>query len=93
MWPGEYAFFKSFLPSYRVLKQLLSGIALVKELMENTRTQTGLKVFVHLIDKVYQTGRKVLADFKENMRLVFDEVLPQWNYRAIPLAQARGKVV
>ena len=23
MWPGEYAFFKSFLPSYRVLKQLL----------------------------------------------------------------------
>ena len=72
---------------------VFSGIALVKELMENTRTQTGLKVFVHLIDKVYQTGRKVLADFKENMRLVFDEVLPQWNYRAIPLAQARGKVV
>ena len=72
---------------------VFSGIALVKELMENTRTQTGLKVFVHLIDKVYQTGRKVVADFKENMRLVFDKVLPQWNYRAIPLAQAQGKVV
>ena len=72
---------------------VFSGIELVKELMEKTRTQTGLRVFVHLVDKVYQTGRKVVADFKENMRLVFDKVLPQWNYRAIPLAQAQGKVV
>ena len=22
--------------------------------------------------------------FKENMKIVFDEVLPKWNYRAIP---------
>jgi hypothetical protein len=29
----------------------------------------------------------VAADFKkENMRIVFDDFLPQWNYRAIPLA-------
>jgi hypothetical protein len=27
----------------------------------------------------------VAADFKENMRLVFDLFLPRWNYRAIPL--------
>jgi hypothetical protein len=26
----------------------------------------------------------VAADFKETMRIVFDEVLPKWNYRAIP---------
>ena len=42
---------------------------------------------------VYQTGRKVAADFKENMRLIFDTFLPQWNYRAIPLAQESGKVI
>jgi len=26
----------------------------------------------------------VAADFKLNMRLIFDTVLPQWNYRALP---------
>jgi hypothetical protein len=65
---------------------IFTSMALVKELMAKTNTTTGLKVFVHIIDKVYETGRKVAADFKENMRIVFDDFLPQWNYRAIPLA-------
>ncbi len=72
---------------------VFSSVALVKELMKKTRTKTGLSAFVHIIDKVYQTGRKVVADFKETMRIVFDEFLPKWNYRAIPLAQANGKVI
>ena len=37
-----------------------------------------------IIGKVYQTGRKVAEDFKLNMRILFDTVLPQWNYRALP---------
>jgi hypothetical protein len=41
-------------------------------------------VVVHILDTVYQTGRKVADDFKEKMRIVFDVFLPQWNYRAIP---------
>lgn len=61
--------------------------------MEKTHTKTGLKVFVEIIDEVYHTGRKVAADFKEKMQIVFDGFLPQWNYRAIPLAQASGKVI
>ncbi len=72
---------------------VFTSLELVKELMEKTQTQTGLKAFVHIIDKVYQTGRKVAADFKQNMRILFDEVLPQWNYRAVPLAQLSGKVI
>jgi hypothetical protein len=66
---------------------IFTSIKLVKELMEKTSTTTGLKTFVHIIDKVYETGRKVAADFKETMRIVFDDFLPQWNYRAIPFAQ------
>jgi len=66
---------------------IFTSIELVKELMEKTNTTTGLKAFVHIIDKVYETGRKVAADFKETMRIVFDDFLPQWNYRAIPVAQ------
>ena len=72
---------------------VFTGMKVVQELMAKTQTQTGLKVFVHVMDKVYQIGRKVAADFKENMRIVFDEFLSPWNYRAIPLAQASGKVV
>jgi hypothetical protein len=72
---------------------VFTSVELVKELMEKTHTETGLKVFVQIIDKVYHTGRKVAVDFKEKMRIVFDGFLPRWNYRAIPLAQASGKVI
>jgi hypothetical protein len=65
---------------------IFTSTELVKELMENTHTSTGLKAFVHVIDKVYETGRKVAADFKQNMRILFDEFLPAWNYRAVPAA-------
>ena len=59
-------------------------VGLVKGLMERAKTSTGLEVTVDILDKVYQTGRKYAADFKETMKIVFDEVLPKWNYRAIP---------
>lgn len=72
---------------------VFTSVAVVKELMEKTRTKTGLLAFVHILDKVYLTGRKVVADFKENLRIVFDDFLPRWNYRAIPLSQANGKVI
>ena len=64
---------------------IFTCISLVKELMEKTKTSKGLKVFVEIIEKVYQTGRKVADDFKANMRIVFDTVLPLWNYRAFPI--------
>jgi transposase len=63
---------------------IFTSLDLVKELMAKTSTSTGLKAFVHIIDKVYATGRKVAADFQANMRIVFDAFLPQWNYQAIP---------
>lgn len=56
----------------------------VKSLMEKAQTKTGLKVVVSVFDKVYETGKKVAEDFKDNMMIVFDEYLPQWNYTVIP---------
>jgi len=53
--------------------------------MEKTKTKQGLTVAVDIINKVYQTGRKVAQEFKENMTIVFDEHLPKWNYTAIPI--------
>lgn len=63
---------------------IFSSIDLVKQLMEKTSTSTGLKVFVQIIDKVYQTARKVADDFKGTMSILFDDFLPQWNYTAFP---------
>lgn len=57
---------------------------LVKELIETTTTQAGLAVKAHIIDKVYEIGRKVVDGFKESMRILFDEVLGLWNYVAVP---------
>jgi transposase len=66
---------------------LFTSVKLVKELIEKTKTSKGLKVFVTVIKKIYKTGRKVAVDFKQTMRIVFDDFLPAWNYRAIPIAK------
>jgi hypothetical protein len=52
--------------------------------MAKTETTTGMKVDVSVLDKVYETGRKCAAGFKESMKIAFDKLLPKWNYRAVP---------
>jgi len=61
--------------------------------MEQTKTTTGLTVVVRVIDKVYQTGKKCAEDFLDSMRLVFDDVLPRWNYAAVPLVGVHREVI
>ena len=63
---------------------IFESVELVKELMEKAGTSTGLRVTVDILGKVYQTGRKYAEGFKENLKIVFDEILPKWNYRAVP---------
>jgi len=72
---------------------IFTSVELVKELIEKTRTETGLKAFVHIIDKVYELERKVAKGFKKNMRIVFDDLLPRWNYCAVPLLQSNEQVI
>jgi len=66
---------------------IFKSLDIVQYFMARTSTQQGLRVTVHLLDKIYQTGRKVADDFKQNMPILFDDYLPQWNYRAIPHAE------
>ena len=63
---------------------IFQRVEMVQELMAKAQTQTGLTVFAAIVDKVYQTGRKVSQKFKETMEIVFGEYLPQWNYTAKP---------
>lgn len=63
---------------------LFKSVALVKELMEKTRTRTGLSVVVDILDRVYETGRKVAEDVKQSLNILRDTILPLWNYQMLP---------
>lgn len=59
-------------------------VDIARQCIERAHPATGLRVTGRLLDTVYQTGRKYTTDFKHNMKIVFDEHLPKWNYRAVP---------
>ena len=52
--------------------------------MEKAKISKGLRVFATIIEGVYETGKKVAQEFKENLPIIFDEYLPQWNYTFQP---------
>jgi hypothetical protein len=63
---------------------IFRSLETVRYYMAKAGTRTGLTVKVKVLEKVYETGRKCAEGFKESMKIVFDEVLPKWNYRAVP---------
>ena len=63
---------------------VFKSLSLVRDLISHTKTAAGLAVTVAILDKVYQTGRKVSARFMTEMPIIFDDFLPKWNYRAKP---------
>lgn len=63
---------------------MFNTLDIAKEFMEKAKTTTGLKVTVDILAGIYKTGNKCTSDFIENMRIVFDDYLPRWNYRALP---------
>lgn len=63
---------------------VLTSHQITKELIERATTKTGLSVVACILNKVYETKRKVVAGFKESMRILFDDILGQWNYVATP---------
>ena len=66
---------------------------MVQELMSKARTKTGLRVRVRIVQHLSQRGGKVAANFKERMRVLFDEELRQWNYRILPGEIPCGQLV
>jgi len=59
-------------------------VEIAKQFIERAKTSTGLHVTVSILEKVYATARKCTQGFKENMKIIFDNHLPKWNYRAVP---------
>jgi hypothetical protein len=63
---------------------VFESVELVSDLISRTHTQTGLSVTTTILDRVFETGRKVAANFHQTCRIIRDELLPKWNYKAIP---------
>ncbi len=63
---------------------ILNSHQLMKELIEKTTTKTGLNVIANIMNRIYNTGRKVAKDFKKTMKIMFDKKLRLWNYVAVP---------
>ncbi len=63
---------------------IFKSVELVQELIAKTKTKPGLQVFATILAGVYETGRQVTEEYKQNMEIVFDDYLPKWNYTAVP---------
>ena len=64
---------------------IFTTIDLAREKMAETSTRPGLRTTVEILAGNYPIGEKVPAGYKKSMRIAFDEELPAWNYRAIPV--------
>jgi hypothetical protein len=63
---------------------LFDSLHTVKGLIQKTKTHQGLTVTVRVLDTLYEGGRTVSEAFKRNMPIVFEKLLPKWNYWALP---------
>jgi hypothetical protein len=63
---------------------VFTTLGLMQRKMSETRTETGLRVTVDILVGDYPTGETAPDGYKESMRIIFDDDLPTWNYRAVP---------
>lgn len=63
---------------------LFDTIETVIRLMRRAATATGLRTTANVIKRYYEKGRKATEDMKQQLRIQYDEVLPKWNYTALP---------
>lgn len=63
---------------------VFTTIGLMQRKMAETHTRTGLGVTVDILEGDYPTGEKAPDGYKQSMRILFDDDLPAWNYRAVP---------
>ena len=54
------------------------------ELMRRAATRTGLRTTVNVIRRAYETGINATEQMKADLPIVYDEILPKWNYVASP---------
>jgi hypothetical protein len=64
----------------------LKSLDMVRDLARRATTQTGLRVFARSLRGVYEAGRKARVASVQQLPILFDNILPRWNYLAVPQA-------
>ena len=80
--PIEHRFFPHVSRACRGM--IFTNVEQVMHTMAKANTTQGLQTTVHLLQGDYPLGEKVPENYKQTMRILFDEELPAWNYRAVP---------
>ena len=63
---------------------LFDSLDTVVRLMRRATTSTGLKTTVNVIRRAYEIGQNATEHIKQNLKIIFDRLLPKWNYTAFP---------
>jgi Rhodopirellula transposase DDE domain len=75
----------------RVLEGVpLNTVVEAKCKIESAKTKTGLTVTADIIQKTYETGKTVAKDFIRNIKIKFENSVPQLNYTISPIIPLVG---
>lgn len=62
----------------------LTSLDMVRAFMRRATTTTGLRVFASKLLGVYKTGQRAAATSVDQLRILFEPILPRWNYFVLP---------
>lgn len=62
----------------------LRSVDLFCDLARRTTTATGLKVFARELRGLYEIGKRASVKKASQLRILFDPILPRWNYLVLP---------
>jgi hypothetical protein len=62
----------------------LKSIKMFRDLARKATTHTGLRVFARILRRVFEIGKHAITECIDQPRILFDPVLPEWNYVVLP---------
>jgi DDE family transposase len=63
---------------------VLRSMEIAQQFIERTSTATGLQVLVETTKQIYQKGLKASREFLDTLPILFNKLLPEFNYTALP---------
>lgn len=82
--PIEHRFFPTVTRAWSGI--MLDSAKTAKRLVNSRGTQlkSGLRVVANIVQRTFETGKKLDGDFWKNCNVAYDNILPKWNYRICP---------
>ena len=62
----------------------LKSVDMVRDLARRATTSNGLRVLARRLRGLYEVGKKAAVQCVHQLRIIFDPVLPRWNYIVLP---------